>query len=68
MPTPPFFIPGVGILGKTGRAIPSVFTYVTAEASSDSPLDRAKAAILELPDKERQKLYEFLYGLGHRMF
>lgn len=36
--------------------------------SDSSPLDRVKTALLDLPPAERQKVYEFLYSLGHWMF
>jgi hypothetical protein len=32
------------------------------------PFDAVKAALLDLPQEDRQKIYEWLYEIGHRMF
>lgn len=36
-------------------------------APDDSPFDRLRQAILELPKDAQHKIYLFLYSLGHRV-
>lgn len=55
---------------KSFGCVPSKFTALEHSDSAvpdDTPFDRLRQAILELPNAEQHKIYLFLYSLGHRV-